>query len=96
MFSGESDESLPIWPELLKGDHVAVAHKPNRDGLYYGGVGATALAWFLDEVALADPVQRYVNDHLDELDHLSFDVGVDFEWVDDRWTVAKAGVYGSL
>lgn len=36
-----------LWPEMLSRDHLALAHKPTCDGVYFGGVSITQLEAFL-------------------------------------------------
>jgi len=85
-----------LWPDLLGGDHVALAHKPDRDGVYFGRVDVDAFAGFLRRTRAPGDLLAFVEEHRDALAHLGFDVGFDYRLTGGRVEVVKAGFYGSF
>ena len=83
-----------LWPELAGGDHLALAHKPTCDGIYFGGIGVDGLLAFLRRTGFAPWMTERVAAEQARLDHLRFDVGFDFVWRHGHAEVVKAGFYG--
>ncbi len=68
-----------IRPELFACKRICVAKKRARDGVYYSGVDVDQLLWFLKRFAYPDELVAFVEARAPELDHLYFDVGLDYE-----------------
>jgi hypothetical protein len=86
-----------LVPELLACKRVCVAKKRMRDGIYFSGIDVEQLAWFCERFAYPAPLREYLAVHGGELDHLYFDVGVDYEPDPAgglRWP--KSSFYGTL
>lgn len=86
-----------LWPELLKCDHVAVAHKPNAEAIYYGGITMSQLEIFFERTDFNPSVREYVFERRAEFDHLRFDVGFDYiGGASGEILILKSGIYGAL
>lgn len=83
-------------PHLFQCRKICVANKREADALYFSRITTPALARFLRDHRWPDALQRYVDGRDDELNHLRWDVGVDFRAVDGRATPLKTGIYGSF
>lgn len=93
----QTDEGEVFWPELVACDHIALAHKPRSEGVYFGGVTVDQLVTFLHRVDFEANVTRYVIEHKAELDHLRFDVGFDFVGRPGGGVrIVKSAIYGPL
>lgn len=92
---GEVAEDV-FFDELVPCDHIALAHKPTVDGLYYGGIDVARLRWFLGRLDVTPVLAEYVAEHEDDLDHLRFDVGVDIGRIEGVAQAVKVGIYGVL
>lgn len=95
----EVTESLVAhWSDRIRAarrcTRVWCSYKPHYDGIYLGQVHVEDLAGFLDDFAYPDPVRCWVRGHLDELDHLRHDLGMDYVVENGRVRVDKTGFYG--
>lgn len=86
------DETLA--PELKACDTICLANKPHCDTVYFSGINVEQLIHFCEW-------QRYPHKFLDfllanrfQLDHLKYDVGIDYRWRKDRLECLKSGIYG--
>lgn len=68
-----------LVPELFACKRVCVAKKRRRDGVYFSGIDVDQLLFFLRRFGYPAPLVRFVTEHGADLDHLYFDVGLDFE-----------------
>jgi len=68
-----------LVPELFACKKVCVAKKRLRDGIYFSGVDVDQLLAFLRRFGWPAPLVEEVSALHDRLDHLFFDVGVDYE-----------------
>ena len=67
-----------MLPELVDCGVLVVANKRECDGIYFSRIGVDQLLWFMGEMAYPEALAGYVRAHRDELDHLNFDVGLDY------------------
>lgn len=77
-FSDPTALSSVLVPELFACKRVCVAKKRVRDGLYYSGIEVQQLLWFLHRYRYPEALVTQVDAWADELDHLYFDVGLDY------------------
>lgn len=73
---------------------TVIANKRHSDGIYYSRVRAAQMAAFIVEHHYPHPLVRFVQTHLNRLQHLYFDLGVDYAMVDGRLEVNKTAIYG--
>jgi hypothetical protein len=88
--------SAILPPELLRCGHVCVANKRRADALYFSRITTAQLSFAVDFFGLGAMPGDFVGDHEAELDHLLWDVGVDFVADGDALRIVKGGVYGSF
>ena len=70
--------SRVLFPELYECRRICVAKKRYADCVYYSGIDVDALLWFFQRFAYPQPVIDFVTAHKGDLDHLLFDVGIDY------------------
>lgn len=93
----ESDALARLLPpSLLRCHRVCVANKRLNDALYFSRVPTTALQRFLVQRNYPEPLVRWVDDARNDLDHLLWDVGVDFDAIDGEPMIRRTGFYGSF
>jgi hypothetical protein len=85
-----------IWRELLDCNTVCVANKQRNDCIYFAGVRVDALLWFLERMRYPDSIVAFVCEHRDRLDHLLYDVGIDYRMEDGKIVVLKSAYYGTF
>jgi hypothetical protein len=83
-----------LVPELSGCDTICVANKATHDCVYFSGVDVDQLAWFLRWLDYPAPIRDFVDCHRGQLDHLRFDVGVDYRGDGNRLQLLKSGYYG--
>lgn len=92
-----ADIDRVLFDRLFPCDHVAVAHKPSGDGIYYGGLTAEQLVGFLDECNFPAEVREAVRDVSGDFQHLLWDAGLDVERVSSSGSsVSKRAFYGTV
>ena len=86
-----------LWPEMDGVETIVVANKQLRDGLYFSRIRAAQLAIFLERLSFPEPLQAFLAENLEALDHHLYDVGWDYEF-DASGQVAstKGSFYGLL
>lgn len=83
-----------IIPELLRCRTVCVANKRTHDCIYFSGVNVEQLVWFMNHLSYPAPMVEFVARNRQKLDHLLFDVGVDYRMENGRLRFLKSGYYG--
>jgi hypothetical protein len=101
IFVGYSDPSRlskVLFPELFACRKACVAKKRSRDGIYFSGIAVEQLLFFLRRFSYPAPICDFVSTHQARLDHLSFDVGIDYRATEDGAGLAypKTSFYGTL
>lgn len=96
-FDPRSDQVHHLMPpHLFDCRKICVANKRHADALYFSRISTAALARFLGDHRWPAPLRDFVATRPDELNHLRWDVGVDFRAIDGRATPVKTGLYGSF
>lgn len=86
-----------LWPEMAGAETIVVANKRERDALYFSRIRAAQLAFFLDRLSFPVPLQNFLAENLDALDHHLYDVGWDFDFTDGGEVIpTKGSFYGLL
>jgi hypothetical protein len=89
--------SKVLIPELFACKKVCVAKKRRHDGVYFSGVAVEQLLFFLKRFRYPAPLVEFVDRRAASLDHLFFDVGVDYAAGEDGGIVyPKTSFYGTL
>jgi hypothetical protein len=82
-----------IWPELARCHTICVANKQANDCIYYSGIDIGQLLYFLDRMQYPREIIRMIEDNRSSLDHLLYDVGIDYRLNGSRLEVLKSGYY---
>lgn len=86
-----------LFPELHDCARICVARKRFADAIYYSGISVDQLLWFLQRFDYPAALIEFVREHRTELDHLRFDVGIDYHrGADGRLVYPKTGYYSTL
>ena len=67
-----------LLPELIDCNRICVAKKRFADAVYYSGIDVGQLVFFLRTFGYPEPILAFVEGQRGALDHLRFDVGVDY------------------
>ncbi|WP_294539720.1 hypothetical protein [uncultured Rhodoblastus sp.] len=85
-----------LRPELLDCEVVVVANKKVNDGIYFSRIKIDTLIDFLDRERFPADLTGFVRRHRDNLDHMLYDVGVDYQVEGADVRVLKSAFYGLL
>lgn len=85
-----------LLPQLRDCKVIVVANKPAHDGVYFSGINVDQLLFFLKFMRYPQSHIGFVEQHRDRLDHLLYDVGLDFRTQDGRLTWLKSAYYASF
>lgn len=83
-----------LLPELVDCHTICVANKQGNDCVYFSGVDVGQLAWFLERIGYPAELRRMVRENRANLDHLRYDVGIDYRIEAGELRVLKSGYYG--
>ncbi len=85
-----------ILPELRNCQTICVANKQSHDAIYFSGIDVGQLLWFLEKFQYPASLIACVRDHRAQLDHVLFDVGIDYATCHGRIQYLKSGFYGNF
>jgi hypothetical protein len=88
------DAVLPPW--LRDCRVIVVANKRRHDAVYFSGISIAQLVRFLKTFGYPPALTAYAEREMDNLAHLTFDVGFDYRMEDGRLVVLKSGFYNVL
>ncbi|AKF03213.1 hypothetical protein [Sandaracinus amylolyticus] len=89
--------SRVLLPELFACKKVCIAKKRRCDAIYYSGITVEQLIWFLDRFAYPAAIRGFVRQQRERLEHLYFDVGIDYRRAPDgTLEYPKSSYYGTL
>lgn len=83
-----------LLPELRDCHTICVANKQRNDCVYFSGVNVDQLIWFLQRLGYPSEIQAMVRENRGNLDHLLYDVGIDYRIEEGEMRVLKSGYYG--
>lgn len=83
-----------LLPELTACRTICVANKQSHDCVYFSGVDVGQLLFFLRRLDYPQPVVAFVEANRSRLDHLLFDVGIDYAMSGGELVLRKSGYYG--
>ena len=83
-----------LLPELRACQTICVANKQTHDCVYFSGIDVEQLLFFLTRLKYPAALVSFVRENRDNLDHLLFDVGIDYRVQDGRLVTLKSGYYG--
>ncbi|MEP6563581.1 MAG: hypothetical protein ABJB10_00495 [Mesorhizobium sp.] len=88
------DVSSILWPELCDCGIIVVANKKYNDGVYFSRIRIDQLIWFVEKLGYPDAILDFLVAHRARLDHMLYDVGIDYRMIDGRLEVLKSAYYG--
>jgi hypothetical protein len=83
-----------LWPELRDCRVIVVANKQQNDALYFSRINIDQLIFFLRRMEYPAPHIAFVEANRDRLDHLLYDVGIDYRMESGELRLLKSGYYG--
>ncbi len=83
-------------PSLFRCGRVCVANKRSADALYFSRIPTSAARAFAARHGYPAPLVRFFDEHAAELDHLLWDVGLDFRGDTGPVRITKTSLYGSF
>jgi hypothetical protein len=86
-----------LLPELIDCNRICVAKKRFADAVYYSGIDVGQLLFFLRTFGYPPAIVAFVETYRARLDHLRFDVGIDYTMQPDgSLTMTKSSYYCTL
>ena len=83
-----------LWPELTGCQTIVVANKKNNDGLYFSRINIDHLIQFLNKCHYPKDIINYFESNRDQLDHMLYDVGIDYVMKNGEINILKSAYYG--
>lgn len=83
-----------LWPELTDCQTIVVANKKHNDGLYFSRINIDQLIIFLKKCDYPASIIDYTEKNRDQLDHMLYDVGIDYIMKDGKISILKSAYYG--
>ena len=88
------DPEIILWPELRRCQTIVVANKRTHDGIYFCRINVDQLLFFLRRLGYPTEQTALVEAQKERLDHLLYDVGIDYRVEDGRLKILKSAYYG--
>jgi hypothetical protein len=85
-----------LWPEMRDCGIIVVANKKFNDGVYFSRITVEQLIRFVERLEYPAAIQSFLRDNRKRLDHLLYDVGIDYRQVDGRVEIVKSAYYGVI
>jgi hypothetical protein len=85
-----------LRPELTGCQVIVVANKKLTDGIYFSRIGIDPLVGFLERERFPADLKNFAAQHRNELDHMLYDVGLDYVVEGSAVKVTKSAFYGLL
>jgi len=83
-----------LWPELRDCRIIVVANKQENDSVYFSGITIDQLIFFLTKMSYPGELVSFAEENRNKLDHLLFDVGLDYRMEGKDLVFLKSGYYG--
>ena len=85
-----------LRPELLDCRVIVVANKKFNDGVYFSRIGIDPLIGFLAREEFPAELVSFARDNRNALDHMLYDVGIDYVVEKGAVRITKSAFYGLL
>ena len=85
-----------LWPELRNCGVIVVANKKTHDGIYFSRITVDQLLLFLKRTKYPESLIDFVERNRADLDHMLYDVGIDYRRTEQGLEVVKSAFYGLL
>jgi hypothetical protein len=83
-----------LWPELWNCRVIVVANKQRNDSVYFSGINVDQLTFFMRKMNYPIEIVSFVERNRGNLDHLQYDVGIDYRMEGKDLVFLKSGYYG--
>ena len=83
-----------LWPELRNCQTLVVANKRYNDAVYFSRIDVDQLAVFFARLGYPGSLLDLARDHRARLDHMLYDVGIDYRVEGGKVRILKSGFYG--
>ena len=83
-----------LLPQLRDCQTICVANKQEHDCVYFSGVDVVQLLFFMRRLQYPERIIEFVEQNRSMLDHLLFDVGIDYRVEGGEVVFLKSGYYG--
>jgi hypothetical protein len=88
--------SAILRPDLLKCEVIVVANKKYNDGVYFSRIKVDPLIAFLEHEGFPPALIAFAKRHRHDLDHMLYDVGLDYVVEGGVVKITKSAFYGLL
>ena len=88
------DIDAVLWPELRDCQTLVVANKRYNDAMYFSRIDVRQLGVFLERLGYPGPLVTLATDERARLDHMLYDVGIDYRVEGGKVRILKSGFYG--
>lgn len=85
-----------LLPELYHCRTICLAAKKHSDAVYFAGLDGEAFRFFLKRFGYPESLLDLFDEHEKRLNHLRWDVGLDFSYSSGRLQIDKTGFYGTF
>jgi hypothetical protein len=85
-----------LWPDMMGCGIVVVANKKFNDGVYFSRLPFDGFERFVRRVAFPKDYADFITRHREELNHMLFDVGIDYVLSENGVKTVKSAIYGLL
>jgi len=82
-----------LWPELRDCQTLVVANKRYNDAMYFSRINVRQLGIFLERLGYPSEICAFVHDERARLDHMLYDVGIDYRVDRGSVRIMKSGFY---
>jgi len=83
-----------LWPELIDCQTIVVANKKYCEGLYFSRITVDQLLLFMKHLAYPADLVLFIEKNRNRLDHMLYDVGIDYVMDDGCIVPVKSAYYG--
>jgi hypothetical protein len=83
-----------LWPELRECQTLVVANKRHNDAVYFSRIDVLQLGVFFERLGYPPPLAALARDQRARLDHMLYDVGIDYRVERGAVRILKSGFYG--
>lgn len=88
------DIDAVLWPDLRQCQTLVVANKRYNDAVYFSRIDIRQLGVFFERLGYPAPLSALARDERARLDHMLYDVGIDYRVEAGRVRILKSGFYG--
>ena len=88
------DLNTVLIPGLVDCRTIVIANKKYNDGVYFCRINIKQLIFFLELMGYPQEIQAYIRQHRDKLDHMLYDVGIDYRMEAGKIRYLKSSYYG--